>query len=121
MWTYEQRSGRLLDADGSVIGKGYAGFGKSKNVPEDDHLKNLGPLPKGEYRIGPPFTSPSVGPYALPLIPNPANEMHHRSLFRIHGDSAKTPGAASNGCIVMQRAVRELIWKSDDHLLRVVA
>ena len=39
-------------------------------------------------------------PVAMPLIPDPANQMHGRSGFFIHADSIADPGSASEGCIV---------------------
>jgi hypothetical protein len=77
-------------------------------------------LPRGLYTIEPPHDSPQVGPYAMSLIPDPANEMFGRSDFLIHGDSIEHPGQASHGCIILPRSVREKIWQSDVHTIEVV-
>jgi hypothetical protein len=57
----------------------------------------------------------------MPLTPASDNQMFGRSAFLIHGDAASHPGAASCGCIVMALVARQLIWKSGDHQLKVVA
>ncbi|MGF6481227.1 hypothetical protein QFZ91_003390 [Paraburkholderia sp. JPY419] len=56
----------------------------------------------------------------MPLTPDPGTETFGSNAFFIHGDSKSHPGNASNGCIVISnRAVRERIWSSGDHQLRV--
>lgn len=118
MWTWVQRSGELFRADGALEGIGYSGKGTFKNLPDQDHVANLGPLPKGQYRILAPVTRTALGPYVMFLVPQTGNQMHGRSSFAIHGDN-KTH-TASKGCIVLPRDVRERIWKSGDVQLRVV-
>ena len=61
------------------------------------------------------------GPFVLRLTPAPTNEMFGRDGFLIHGDSIEHPGSASHGCIILPRAIREAIAKSDDDTLHVVA
>jgi hypothetical protein len=39
----------------------------------------------------------------------------------MHGDSIAHPGCASEGCIIMGQKIRQQIWTSGDHQLRVVA
>lgn len=83
--------------------------------------QNVGPLPKGKYTItGQPFTHPHTGKYSIRLQPSPDNKMFGRAGFLIHGDSAKHPGSASNGCIILPLPAREEIWKSGDRQLEVV-
>jgi len=118
---YVQRTGAILDAAGSVIAGGYAGRGSHKNDPDSDYLANEGPLPRGLYTIGEPHDTANHGPFVLRLMPDPANVMHGRGGFLIHGDSIASPGNASNGCIITARAAREFIWQSGDRRLRVVA
>ena len=119
-WTYEQKTGALRH-DGVFIDRGYAGSGKGVNNPAMQDVPNVGPLPCGVYRIGDPYYSSNVGPYALKLAPDAANVMFGRSEFRIHGDSIEKPGTASHGCIVLPRKTREEIVKSGDRELHVVS
>jgi len=67
-----------------------------------------------------PFNSPTHGPYAMHLTPDPTNMMYGRSEFMMHGNSLEHPGAASEGCVIMPRPTRELVWSSGDHRLLVV-
>lgn len=121
MWKFEQASGKLFAADGSLAGKGYAGRDAGKNNPAMQNVEGMGPLPVGFYTINAPYDHPTVGKYAMPLFPDPANAMFRRTSFFMHGDSIAAPGTASHGCIVMPRFVREHVWGSGDHKIRVVS
>lgn len=118
MWTYSQKTG-VLSHDGEFVGRGYAGREAGKNNPEMQNVAATGPLPRGKYLILEPRDSDHVGRYAMPLQPDPANEMFGRSAFYIHGDNIEHPGTASHGCIVQARDVREKVWESHDHELQV--
>ncbi len=118
-WIWDQSAG-TLSRDGEVIARGYSGRGAAKNDPSAEHVRATGPIPRGRWRIGPPWTSRRTGPYVLSLTPE-GHGARGRTAFQIHGDSVKAPGAASSGCIILSRAVRERIWKSGDHALEVVA
>ena len=118
MWTYSQGTGRLTDKNGKVVATGYSGKGQGKNNCDMQHVKNVGPIPRGLYTIEEPRRSEKVGPFAMDLTPYPKNEMHGRSAFLIHGDNRD--GTASEGCIILPRKVRNLIWDSDDRILLVV-
>jgi hypothetical protein len=127
-WVYEQATGKLFDKAGQLAGEGYSGgnCGKNpegKNNPALESTPDVGPLPCGFYFIGPPENTVTHGPYVLPLDPVPSNEMFLRSEFKIHGDSTISPGqgVASEGCIIMDRLVREKIWASQDRWLQVIA
>lgn len=100
---------------------GYSGSGVHKNKPASQSLKGLGPIPQGRWRIGAPYRSQSVGPYALRLTPDTSTKTFGRTALLIHGDSIKAPGTASNGCIILPRSVRERIWTSGDRDLLVAA
>ena len=117
-WRYSQASGEI--EHGGDVAVGYSGAGSCKNDPYQQDIHNQGPIPRGLYTIGPPHDTPTHGPYVLALTPDPANDMCGRSGFLIHGDSAKAPGTASQGCIILARAVRERIWESNDVELEVV-
>ena len=118
-WTYNQATGELTKAD-NVLACGYAGKGDGKNNPSMEQVPNVGPLPKGLYVIGSPYDTKTHGPYVLRLTPDPDNEMFDRSGFLIHGDSVSAPGTASEGCIILPRKIREMIWNSGDNQLQVV-
>jgi Tlde1 domain len=121
MWEYNISSGTLFDAEGNPVATGYAGKGEGKNNPRWQAIHNSGPLPVGEYTIHPPVDTQTHGPFVLWLTPNPLNMMYGRSGFGIHGDRVGKPGTASDGCIILPRAVRERIWESGDHRLVVTA
>ncbi len=119
-WTYSQKSGSLSQDDQEVA-KGYSGSGPGKNNPAMQEVHNVGPIPRGEWTItGPPVDTKAHGPYVLKLNPAPETETFGRSGFLIHGDSKEHPGTASQGCIVVSRAVREKVWTSGDKDLKVV-
>lgn len=125
MWTYEQATGQLTDPDGSPIAIGYAGGNcgdnpEGVNNPDMQDQHSIGPLPRGRYTFSSPVDNTHLGPFAMPLIPEPDNEMFGRSAFFCHGDNPHGDRSASQGCIIMPRAVRNAIWQSADHLLEVI-
>lgn len=127
-WIYDQR-GMLLHPDKGVFSSksyghsftGYSGKGDGLNNPNMEYAQDVGPIPKGVYVINAPQDS-DHGPYALSLTPDAANKMYKRSGFMIHGDELAHPGEhlASQGCIIVPRAVREIVWESGDRELQVV-
>lgn len=120
MWTYQQRSGRLL-RDGDPVGQGYSGDGPAlvdgRNNPAMEAVQGRGPIPRGRWRIGPPRHSRRVGPHAMDLSPV-GHDAHGRSAFMIHGDDAESD--ASRGCIILSRALRRQISDSGDREMEVV-
>lgn len=123
-WNYSQKTGQLFDPSGKFLSKGYSGGNQGKdpigiNNPAMESIPNVGPIPRGAYTFGTPVAESHLGPFAIPLIPDPANGMFGRSGFFIHGDTS-IPGRASQGCIVMARAVRNLMWESSEHKLTVI-
>lgn len=119
-WIYEQKTGRLLSPMGGMMATGYSGAGAAKNSPDEENIRDEGPIPEGLYDIEAPIDSPLHGPFALPLLPSVDNVMFGRSAFYCHGDSLTHPGEASEGCIIMPRFARQAIWSSSDHVLQVV-
>lgn len=123
MWTYEQKSGKLSH-NAEPVATGYAGGNcglspEGKNNPDMQNVPKVGPLPQGKYKFGTPVAQSHLGPFAIPLIPDPANEMFGRSDFFVHGDT--TPGGnASEGCIIVPRYVRNAMAASPDQELEVV-
>lgn len=118
MWIYSQKTGELR-RDDNLIGCGYSGKGECKNNPDAQNVHNRGPIPRGLYKIGIPMTHWALGPYSLPLFPAMDNQMYGRNGFFIHGDSTVHPGQASDGCIVLDRPIREQIIQSGDEQLEV--
>ncbi len=83
-------------------------------------MKNVGPIPRGQYTIGPAYTDPHRGPVVMRLTPSGGQDMFGRDGFLIHGDNAKHDKSASEGCIVLERGIRNKISASSDHQLTVV-
>jgi type VI secretion system (T6SS) effector TldE1-like protein len=120
-WTYSQTTGELQQ-DGEHVATGYSGTGAGKNNPVMQNVPNVGPIPRGNWTItGPPADTRDHGPCVLRLEPAAETDTRGRSGFLIHGDSKAQPGTASHGCIILPRAVRELLWQSGDHDLEVRA
>lgn len=121
-FVYVQRTGSMYGPGGGLVEKGYSGHGHSINSPIAEAAVGVGPIPTGEYVIGPPHMPiDHLGPLAMPLWPNKANEMHGRSGFFIHGDNQKMNHTASNGCIILSRTARQSISNNPDKHLLVVA
>lgn len=120
MWKYKQSTGELFNAGGDIVTVGYSGAGDGKNNPALQHVHDVGPIPRGLYRVGGIVPNLEHGPLALELEPDRFNAMSGRSGFLLHGDSVAHPGAASHGCVILPRAVREAIDASADRALVVV-
>lgn len=120
-FTYVQATGNLYDANGVRLGTGYSGRGSGLDNPAAENERAVGPIPCGRYRIG-PARKPidHLGPLAMPLDPDPSNEMVGRSGFFIHGDNAALDHSASDGCVILARPLRQLIDDSSDDILDVV-
>ena len=88
--------------------EGYAGRDNGRNNPALDHVRNVGPIPDGTYRVRlvkhRRFRDP-----AFRLEPHITTIMHGRSGFLIHGDSAENPNNSSHGCIILGRPHREAV------------
>ncbi|TFW30290.1 DUF2778 domain-containing protein [Massilia arenosa] len=123
-WGYEQSTGNLY-RDGVVVApvaQGYSGYGSGKNNPDMQAASDLGPIPVGEYSIG-PMVELHGGQVknAVTLTPSPANQMFGRTGFFCHGDSNDHPGEASQGCIIIKElAIRQQMAASAPAILRVV-
>jgi hypothetical protein len=115
-WKFDQSSGELR-YNGNLIGTGYSGKGVGKNNSTMQHIDFIGPIPTGEYTIGPAYASNTgLGPVVMNLDPINHNALG-RTLFRIHGDNST--GSASEGCIIVSRAAREKVAASQDRILEV--
>lgn len=120
---YVQATGSLTCTDDTtgtqtVNETGYAGTGVGRNNPAQQNTPNVGPLPAGSYTMSRGRQGAHTGPQTIDLQPDPANDMQGRSDFRIHGDNAAND--ASQGCIVMPRAVRDVIDAAGGGTLTVV-
>lgn len=117
-WEYKQATG-AISLNGKNIAFGYSGKSGGKNNPSLEGVPNMGPIPRGRYRIGPGFNHQSKGPTTMALTPIGHSALG-RSGFLIHGDSRKHPGNASEGCIVVPPEIRTLINQSSDRIIEVV-
>ena len=119
MWIYSQTSGKLWNDAGECIGVGYSGFEEGKNNPRLQDVVNLGPIPRGLYHITQLYHSKKVGRNSLKLAPVGHDALKRTNLV-MHGDSVTRPGYASKGCVVQKLTPRLTVWRSSDHLLKVI-
>lgn len=119
-WTYSQKSGQL-SLNGQPFAVGYSGIGDGLNNPALQNKQRIGPLPQGNYTIGPAFDHPEKGPIVMRVRPKPGNQMFGRSGFLIHGDNKALNHTASNGCIILGKPIRTKIAASPDRDLTVTA
>ena len=105
---YVQSTGAFGVQNGDFVfplGDGYAGKGPSRNVPNDDHLRGLGPLPRGKYTVDlAPHQRFAEPAFRLEQIEGPDYE---RSGFWVHGDNKTS--TASSGCIILGKPVRMML------------
>jgi hypothetical protein len=119
-WEYSQSTGQLKH-DGALIGTGYSGAGTTaatgRNNPAMQHVVDAGPIPQGQWSIGPAYQHPTHGPTVMNLTPVGHNALG-RTAFQIHGNNPTNN--ASHGCIIMGPAIRSQIAASGDATLSVV-
>lgn len=118
-WTYKQSTGELFK-DGKLIETGYSGSLTNKNNPDREHVRGMGPIPRGTWKIG--RTGTSKGPLTITLLYVSGNA-YNRDMrtFRIHGDKrVGIAGFASEGCIIMSNSTRLLVSKDTGSVLEVV-
>jgi hypothetical protein len=112
-WTYNQTTGSLRDPQGQVVAEdGYSGAGQARNNSTMEQMSNVGPIPRGRYRIGNARHSVHTGAVSMDLRPQTGTNTFGRSAFLIHGDNISH--TASNGCIILRRNIREQINSSTD-------
>lgn len=127
MWRYVQRTGALYAPDGERAGVGYSGHGDGLNNPDEQSVKQTGPLPCDDYTIGAAECVEVAGPhgkFVLRLTADHPRDDFGRDGFLMHGDrkdAEENPHQASEGCIVQALVVRERVNASPDKRLRVVA
>ncbi|SIO72549.1 Protein of unknown function [Burkholderia sp. GAS332] len=117
-WIYSQSSGELR-RNGVIVATGYSGGGEGKNNSRVEQKRDVGPIPRGVYRIGLPRSSSRHGPHYMALTPEPGTQTYGRSGFLIHADSIERPGEASEGCIILPLKIRQLISTSRETTLVV--
>lgn len=105
MLVYNTSTGEIR-LDGEFEGYGYSGHGEGRNNPAMEAVPNVGPIPRGKYRIGPARNDPQKGPICFRLFPV-GHDAHNRSGFMIHGDNVRQD--ASEGCIIAGRLIRRAI------------
>lgn len=97
----------------------YSGRPGYKDDSANECVSGRGPLPRGNYTISEPFYHHKTRAWTMRLTPSMSNNMCGRDGFMIHGDSAKHPGEASDGCIIVDLPGRKAIAASGDHSLTV--
>ncbi|WNP35921.1 DUF2778 domain-containing protein [Enterobacter kobei] len=118
-WTYKQSTGELFK-DSKLIEAGYSGSLTNKNNPDREHVRGMGPIPRGTWKIG--RTGTSKGPLTITLI-HVSGNTYNRDMrtFRIHGEKVHgIPGFASEGCIIMYSSTRLLVSKDHGAYLEVI-
>ena len=104
-WTYTQATGEL-HRDGKLVATGYSGAPGHINSTTSEGLRSKGPIPRGLWRMFFVYQRHSrLGTVAIALKPE-GHKALGRSDFMIHADSARKPGTASQGCIILPYAVR---------------
>ena len=121
MWTYEVTSGKLINPDGTCVGEGYSGNGAGLNNVEMENVPMRGPIPAGKWTIGRFFDDPEKGPIVAHLVPDLDTNTFGRSGFMIHGDNSALNHSASEGCIILPHALREMLMASNDRTLNVTS
>jgi hypothetical protein len=118
-WRYDQSTGDLFHDD-TFIGTGYSGAGRTlaegRNNPAMEAVRMKGPIPAGQWLVGPAGTNAQTGPVSMDLTPV-GHDAHGRTAFLIHGDNSANN--ASEGCIIMARGIRDEIAASPDRELMV--
>ncbi|WP_408450809.1 tlde1 domain-containing protein [Paraburkholderia fungorum] len=116
-WTYIQSTGVFQDPQGNTAATGYSGAGAGRNNSLMEREPNVGPIPRGTYRIGNARQSHRTGAVSMDLAPIASTQTFGRSAFLIHGDNLSH--TASHGCIILPRLTREQINRSTDRELVV--
>jgi hypothetical protein len=94
----------------------YSGYSTAKNNPAWVSWIELGPIPAGDYWIGPGHDG-HLGKPQFPLTPVKDPFMHipttfGRTGFLVHADRDSARGTASRGCIVTSRNLRR--WLAEE-------
>jgi hypothetical protein len=134
MLIYSQSEGIWTDARGVVLVNGCLSgndnMGHDMNNPDSQFIRDRGPLPRGEYTIGPLEFQPAVRSDGCVLTPDPTNIMGGRSGFYLHlrnlaHVAPDGTNASSDGCITFssyaELAAIFAAAEASDHKVMVVA
>lgn len=103
---YTQASGEISIGP-VIVGTGYSGFGDGVNNPEMEADADVGPIPRGSWKIVAWHDDyEDKGPCVAQLSPVD-QDAYGRSGFLIHGDNEAMDRTASHGCIILGPAIRE--------------
>ena len=116
-WVYEQKTGKL-SIKGEVVGEGYSGNGEGLNNPKFQDKRDVGPIPRGNWKIGEVFKHETKGPITMKLTPD-GHDARGRDNFLIHGDNKKGDKSASEGCIILPKELRTKIAESKVKKLKI--
>lgn len=116
-YVYSQKTGKLT-LGGKLIATGYSGHGDGVNNPDKEKMRNVGPIPAGLWTLSKPRTYKKME-NCFDLTPS-GHDAHGRDQFLIHGDNDKGDKSASEGCIILDKAVRLKIADGKVTKLRVV-
>lgn len=127
-WVYSQSTGQLahVESNGNSTnsGSGDSGHGDGVDNPRMQNVPSTGPIPQGTYTIGQQQNNITgrglILPGSMRLTPAAGNNMYGRGGFLIHGDNSRQDRSASEGCIIVNRNIRNQIGGSNDFVLRVV-
>lgn len=103
----------------NVLGTGYAGKGDGLNNPSKEDEPNVGPIPCGVWSLSFPYEDPHKGKNCFRLVP--LTYRGSRRSFMIHANSKTGGTASSEGCIIMDAAVRQKLAESKENHLIVEA
>jgi hypothetical protein len=119
-WTFDLKAGAILTPTKFPLGPAYSGHGAGVNNPDLEAVHDVGPIPRGSYSIGEPFTDPEKGPLVMRLTPLPGTNVFGRDGLLIHGDNQLMNQSASLGCVIAAHFIRQAIATSTDKILNVV-
>jgi len=105
---FSQLTGTITQDDGRVVAVGWSGCGDGKRNPEMQGVVDVGPLPRGVYKVGGWGDHPPLGQNSTPLT-QISGESYGRDSFYIHGTSLDHPGQESHGCVVVPHGMRLMI------------
>ena len=129
---WSQSKGQMTDDDGHAIATGWAGNNKNpkwnprktpgKNCTAYEDMHNIGPLPRGLYKVGQWGPHPELGELSATLT-QIDGETFGRDSFYIHGPD-KDPefyGEESRGCIVLPHDQRLKVAALNPTMVKVTA
>jgi hypothetical protein len=120
---FDRRSGTVTLSSGKVLSRStWSGHGSAHNDPAREQQKGIGPLPAGDYDLGPLQAHHGhLGPDVMALTARPGTQTYGRGDFFWHGDHPNdTDWSASDGCMISDHAVRIAANQETDRVVRVI-